>query len=73
MFRKERPSLLANARQKGDMYRERFKLVRQRLLRNEAFCPPSMRLSDDENFVKVREMKNIVNDADKLISVDYTY
>lgn len=49
----EKPSLLAGANEKGEMYRERFKLVKQRLLRNENFCPPTMQMSDDDNFEKV--------------------
>lgn len=45
--------LLGEAREKGEMYRERLILVRQRLLRNENFCPPSMQMTDSADFIKV--------------------
>ena len=43
MIRSKEPSkLLANPRAKGEMFRERLLLVKQRVLRNEHFCPPSI-------------------------------
>lgn len=50
---KEASKLLAGAREKGEMFRERLLLVKQRLLRNENFCPPTMRMTDSANFIRV--------------------
>lgn len=50
---KERSTLLPEAHEKGDMYRERYKLVKQRLLRNENFCPPNMSNSSNSDIIKV--------------------
>jgi DNA polymerase epsilon subunit 2 len=33
--------LFANAEEKASLFRDRFELIKQRLLRNEAFRPPS--------------------------------
>jgi hypothetical protein len=35
------------------MFRERLLLIKQRLLRNEHFCPPSMQITDNPGFIKV--------------------
>lgn len=52
--RSKKPSkLLASVREKGEMFRERLLLVKQRLLRNENFCPPSMQMTDSANFISV--------------------
>lgn len=39
------------------MFRERLLLVKQRLLRNENFCPPTMRMTDSANFIRVSTQK----------------
>jgi DNA polymerase epsilon subunit 2 len=50
---KDRPTILPEAHEKGNMYRERYKLVKQRLLRNEQFCPSSMSVTDSSDHIKV--------------------
>lgn len=55
-YRSSKPSkLLSTVREKGEMFRERLLLVKQRLLRNENFCPPSMTMSDNPDFIRVSE------------------
>jgi DNA polymerase epsilon subunit 2 len=69
-----KPSLLAEAREKGEMFRERYKLVKQRILRNENFCPPSMQLSDDDSFVQVTTIQIYTLICRGLtFGLDYTY
>jgi hypothetical protein len=51
---KEKRSLLASADAKGDVYRDRFNLIRQRVLRNENFLPPSLQIIDNDSYLKVR-------------------
>ncbi|KAI9483679.1 MAG: DNA polymerase alpha/epsilon subunit B-domain-containing protein [Benjaminiella poitrasii] len=62
---KDQPSLLPEASEKGDMYRERYKLVKQRILRNEDFCPPSMSMSSNPEFVKITPIKALIGQDGK--------
>ncbi|KAI9355246.1 DNA polymerase alpha/epsilon subunit B-domain-containing protein [Pilaira anomala] len=57
---KQSSKLLAGAREKGEMFRERLLLVRQRLLRNENFCPPTMRMTDSANFIRITPVKALI-------------
>lgn len=50
---REKRSLLASADAKGDVYRDRFNLIRQRVLRNENFLPPSLQIIDNDSYLKV--------------------
>lgn len=52
----EKPSLLSSADAKGDIYRDRFNLIRQRVLRNENFLPPSLQIIDNDNYLKVKNV-----------------
>lgn len=52
--------LLASVREKGEMFRERLLLVKQRLLRNENFCPPSMQMTDSANFISITPIKALI-------------
>ncbi|KAI7900022.1 DNA polymerase alpha/epsilon subunit B-domain-containing protein [Cokeromyces recurvatus] len=62
---KELPSLIPEACEKGDMYRERYKLVKQRILRNENFCPASMSMTDNPDFVKITPIKALIGQDGK--------
>ncbi|KAF1802798.1 DNA polymerase alpha/epsilon subunit B-domain-containing protein [Mucor lusitanicus] len=57
---KERSTLLPEANEKGDMYRERYKLVKQRLLRNENFCPPNMSDASNSDIIKITPIKALI-------------
>ncbi|KAI8080717.1 DNA polymerase alpha/epsilon subunit B-domain-containing protein [Gilbertella persicaria] len=56
----EKPSLLPEASEKGDMYRERYKLVKQRLLRNDLFCPTAMSGANEKEFIKITPIKSLI-------------
>ncbi|CAO3653760.1 unnamed protein product [Mucor hiemalis] len=57
----KKPSkLLASVREKGEMFRERLLLVKQRLLRNENFCPPTMQMTDSANFISITPIKALI-------------
>ncbi|KAI8349192.1 DNA polymerase alpha/epsilon subunit B-domain-containing protein [Choanephora cucurbitarum] len=56
----ETPSLLPEASEKGDMYRERYKLVKQRLLRNDSFCPSAMGGANEKEFIKITPIKSLI-------------
>ncbi|KAG2234620.1 hypothetical protein INT48_003428 [Thamnidium elegans] len=65
---KEASKLLAGAREKGEMFRERLLLVKQRLLRNENFCPPTMRMTDSANFIRITPVKALIgHDGEEFI------
>ncbi|KAI7871797.1 DNA polymerase alpha/epsilon subunit B-domain-containing protein [Spinellus fusiger] len=53
-------SLLASAKEKGDMFCERINIVRQRLLRNESFCASSAHLSDNDVYLKITPIKSLI-------------
>ncbi|KAI8379698.1 DNA polymerase alpha/epsilon subunit B-domain-containing protein [Radiomyces spectabilis] len=56
----QKPSILGSAIDKGDMYRDRFNLVKQRLLRNENFCPSSMHLMEQDAYLKITPIKALI-------------
>ncbi|CAO3675892.1 unnamed protein product [Umbelopsis vinacea] len=56
----EKPSLLSSANAKGDVYRDRFNLIRQRVLRNENFMPPSVQLIDNDSYLKITPIKSLI-------------
>lgn len=75
-FRSKTPSkLLADVREKGEMFRERLVVVKQRILRNENFCPPSMQMTDSGNFISVIIYYGIILAFTSLTLsfIDYTY
>ncbi|KAJ3143556.1 DNA-directed DNA polymerase epsilon, subunit B [Geranomyces variabilis] len=53
----EAPKLLAPAREKAAAYRDRFELVRERMLRNEAFRSSSFARRDD--YLEIMPVKNL--------------
>ncbi|KAG0175875.1 DNA-directed DNA polymerase epsilon, subunit B [Apophysomyces sp. BC1021] len=53
-------SLLASANEKADMFRDRFNLVKQRLLRNENFCPSSMDLLKKDTYMKITPIMSLI-------------
>ncbi|CAM0136734.1 unnamed protein product [Umbelopsis sp. WA50703] len=57
---KEKRSLLASADAKGDVYRDRFNLIRQRVLRNENFLPPSLQIIDNDSYLKITPIKSLI-------------
>ncbi|KAL9552178.1 hypothetical protein PS6_004621 [Mucor atramentarius] len=57
---KDHPTLLPEASEKGNMYRERYKLVKQRLLRNENFCPPNMSDASNSDIIKITPIKALI-------------
>ncbi|ORX58322.1 hypothetical protein DM01DRAFT_254213 [Hesseltinella vesiculosa] len=53
------PNVLGTAKDKAEMYRDRLNLVKQRLLRNELFCPTTMHL-DKESYIKITPVKALI-------------
>ncbi|KAI8991954.1 DNA polymerase alpha/epsilon subunit B-domain-containing protein [Mycotypha africana] len=57
---KVQPAAICSATEKGEMYRNRLKLIKQRILRNETFCPPTMNIDDNDNYVKLTSIKSLI-------------
>ena len=45
--------LLGGANEKAALFRDRFDIIKQRLMHNENFCPPSTHVSDNDSYLKV--------------------
>ncbi|CEG77121.1 hypothetical protein RMATCC62417_11918 [Rhizopus microsporus] len=60
-FRKSREPcrLLSDPKSKGEMFRERLLLTKQRVLRNEMFCPTDM-AGDSSSFIKITPIKSLI-------------
>ncbi|CAO3683724.1 unnamed protein product [Umbelopsis ramanniana] len=56
----EKPSLLSSSDAKGDIYRDRFNLIRQRVLRNDSFLPPSLQIIDSDSYLKITPIKSLI-------------
>ncbi|KAI8881892.1 DNA polymerase epsilon, subunit B [Backusella circina FSU 941] len=57
---KEKPSLLAPPKKKGEMFRERYLLIKQRLLRNEMFTSSSLGDSASSDSLSIKPIRALI-------------
>ncbi|KAI9490313.1 DNA polymerase alpha/epsilon subunit B-domain-containing protein [Zychaea mexicana] len=56
----DKPVLLGSANEKAALYRDRFDIIKQRLMHNENFCPPSTHVSDNDTYLKIAPIKTLI-------------
>ncbi|KAI9252940.1 DNA polymerase alpha/epsilon subunit B-domain-containing protein [Phascolomyces articulosus] len=56
----DKPVLLGGANEKAALFRDRFDIIKQRLMHNENFCPPATHVSDNDSYLKIAPIKTLI-------------
>ncbi|KAK8792004.1 hypothetical protein WA158_005381 [Blastocystis sp. Blastoise] len=67
-----RKGYLSTVKEKTDMLRERLQIVRQRVLRNDAFCPPILEYSK-QPYIKITSIESLIGTTDPCILLGSLY